>query len=209
MQTTIDIHQVREIVASFVGEGPSALQEDTDIGRTAVRSSVLLHRMYARLAEAGLKVPAGRRPRTFGELIAMTYEAAPAPSAGPRAPAPSAGTAAAVAVGIDMEDVANLPAAADYRTDPFYTQNFSPAEIAYCVLQADPRRSFAGRFCAKEAVVKADNGYRDVPFNRLEIETDSAGRPGFGDFALSISHTDDKVVAVAVRITPPTGIVRT
>jgi len=209
MQTVIDIHQVRQIVASFVGEEPSALRQDTDIGRTAVRSSVLLHRMYARLAEAGLKVPAWRRPRTFGELTAIIDKAAPDPAAELPAPTSSADPPAAVTVGIDMEDVANLPAAADYRNDPFYTQNFSPAEIAYCVLQADPRRSFAGRFCAKEAVVKADNGYRDVPFNRLEIETDSAGRPGFEDFALSISHTDDKVVAVAVRITPPAGSVRT
>ena len=34
-------------------------------------------------------------------------------------------------------------------------RNFTEAEIAYCLAQPDPRASFTGRWCAKEATIKA------------------------------------------------------
>ncbi len=208
MQTTLDTDRIREIVASFAGAAPSDVHSGTRIDRHAIRSSVLLHRMYARLAQAGLNIPAGQRPQIYGELFTSNDEAAsePAPASQNVRSLPSA--AGPVAIGIDIEDVSSMPEATDFRTDAFYTRNFSSAEIAHCILQANPRQSFAGRFCVKEAIVKADNYYRDIPFNQIEIQTGPAGQPVFEDFSLSISHTDDKVVAVAVRVSLDALIVR-
>ena len=99
-----------------------------------------------------------------------------------------------------MEDVENLPVVIDFRSDDFYIQNFSPREIEYCLSKENPLPAFTGLFAAKEAVVKADNAYRNRAFNTIEITHDAQGRPGFGHFLLSISHTSKMAVAVAVKM---------
>ena len=104
-----------------------------------------------------------------------------------------------IQVGIDIEDIMNMPVATDYREERFYTDNFTSKEISYCILQADPRASFAGKFSLKEAIIKADNSYKSVPFKEIEILNDSQGKPIFDGFALSISHTRNQSVAVAIK----------
>ena len=58
-------------------------------------------------------------------------------------------------VGIDIEDVKSLPMTSDYRTHEFYKENFSPAEIAYCILQPSAHVSLTGLWAAKEAILKS------------------------------------------------------
>lgn len=102
-------------------------------------------------------------------------------------------------VGIDIEEVGNLPATDDYREHPFYQGAFTPSEIAYCVRQADARASLCGTWAAKEAVVKS--GAASAPPGRLsaiEIGRDAAGRPTFPGCQLSISHTASTAVAVCL-----------
>jgi phosphopantetheine--protein transferase-like protein len=89
-----------------------------------------------------------------------------------------------------------MPVCHDFRKDHFYTMNFTPSEIAYCILRADPYASFAGLFSAKEAVIKA--GLRARPFNKIEIAHLADGKPVFPGFQLSISHAGQVAVAVAV-----------
>ena len=80
-------------------------------------------------------------------------------------------------VGIDIEQVDNLPAAADLGTDPFYVENFTPAEIAYCQRQPKPRESLCGLWCAKEAVKKCGAEFLNLRPLELEIRHDAQGRP--------------------------------
>ena len=54
-------------------------------------------------------------------------------------------------VGIDVQLLADLP----MDNEDFLARNFSPAELAYCRAQPDARASIAGRWAAKEAIVKA------------------------------------------------------
>jgi phosphopantetheine--protein transferase-like protein len=100
-------------------------------------------------------------------------------------------------IGIDIQRVAKLPVAADYRTDPFYQANFSAEEIAYCICQADARLSFCGHWAAKEAIVKTMRNARDITdLSAIRIEHDLGGRPVYSSGNLSISHDDDICVSV-------------
>jgi phosphopantetheine--protein transferase-like protein len=208
--------KIKEIVSVFIKVPAEQIGVATPIGRTALQSSIVLHRMYARLAEEGVRVENYVNIQVFGDLLQHTSRSdgttggAPAPrSAGlahgeqPAFISPNMpGEAAASAVGIDIEEVAALPRATDFRREEFYTMNFTAAEIAYCILQADPYSSFAGLFAAKEAIIKADGLYRTRTFNTLEIRHSPEGKPLYPDFGLSISHAGGMAVAVAVAAFP-------
>jgi phosphopantetheine--protein transferase-like protein len=130
--------------------------------------------------------------------------AAPAPSGEKAVLTPLAGAAASAAgssnlmVGLDIEAVAALPAADDYRTHPFYRDTFTPTEIAHCLLQGQAEASFCGLWAAKEAIIKAGLAAAPDRLSAIEISWDAAGRPAYPGCALSISHTDTTAAAICV-----------
>jgi len=192
--------QIKEIIAGFVQLDAAQITDETVIDRSAIRSSILVHRMYAALADAGLPVGNPSAIRTFGDLRQLTgamndSAITPVIRTIRHAVSDSAGV---VAVGIDIEDISNFVEVPDFREDSFYKENFSPAEIAWCIMQPHPLASFCGKFAAKEAIVKADNDFRAVPFNQIEIVNSDNGKPRFDGFEISISHTDSTSVAVAI-----------
>lgn len=109
------------------------------------------------------------------------------------------------------------------RTPTFKKRIFSEGEITYCDSKADPAMSFAARFAAKEAVLKALGcgfsqgvGYRDV-----EVALDDNGRPfpvlhakamelyeeaDVNEIALSLSHTENNAIACAIALTPGSAV---
>lgn len=199
--------KIKNIVAVFLKITPEAIDQDTSIGIQAVGGSIILHRMYAKLSEAGFNVSGVRRKiETFGQLIdrrGNKNEELPAPSPATRPQTsitPTDSPSSIRSVGIDMEKVSQFESQEDYRDATFYKENFSPEEIAYCILQAKPLESFAGRFAAKEAIAKADNTWRDVAFNQISITCDANGKPRFPGFHISISHTDSDAIAIAIQI---------
>ncbi len=120
-------------------------------------------------------------------------------------PPPSmAGTPAGLAssafrgIGIDIEEVASLPPAEDYREHSFYQDNFTPAELSYCIRQADVRASLCGIWAAKEAVVKSGLAPSPGRLSSIEITHDPVARPSYAGAYLSISHTPATAVAVCV-----------
>lgn len=202
--------KLREIVSLFIGVAPGDIRPETSIDRSAVKNSILLHRMYARLAQEGVVPEDYSTIKVFGHLSALVN------SATPGATAAMAGTASARqmtvspapmasysgdhgSVGIDIEETSALPRTADFRKEDFYTLNFSPEEIAYCILQPDPYASFTGLFAVKEAIVKAGGRRRGEPFNSIHILHSADGKPLYPDFSISISHTSGLAVAVAAR----------
>lgn len=190
--------QLKEIISHFLQKSPAEINSETVIDRSAVAGSIIIHRMYASLSEAGYGVDDYQQIRSFGELQTRlngvegsteteeTEEDVPTSS---------------YTLGVDVQSIAELPEANDYRSDPFYQATFSPQEISYCILQTDPRQSFAGLFAAKEALVKARYSLRKTPLNELSIGHGQSGKPEFEDFQLSISHSGD--VAMAVALLPP------
>jgi phosphopantetheine--protein transferase-like protein len=200
------LENLKKIVSTFLKVEPSEVNEETMIDRSSIKGSVLIHRMYSKLSSEGYHV-SGRKEliRTFGDLIgalngskknADVIVADFKPNI--QHPSPALGLSGFL-VGIDIEDVLNMPATDDYRGDKFYADNFSQQEISYCILQTDPRVSFSGKFAAKESIIKADNGYKDIPFSQIEILNDKEGKPFFGEFSLSISHTSNCSIAVAFK----------
>lgn len=149
-----------------------------------------------------------------GTAAAAPSPVTPTPTATPRqalVPSSPAGVplpAFAGRIGIDIESVTALPSASDYRVHEFYAMAFTPAEIAYCILKEDPRIHFCGLFSAKESLKKAAAEFLPLPLGSIEVSHTQEGRPFFakaGDislpsFALSISHTPEFAVAVALGI---------
>lgn len=201
----IDLENLKNIVATFLKVNPSEVNEDTIIDRSAIKGSVLIHRLYSRLSSEGYQVHGEIwLIKTFGDLIRVLngskINAEETPDFKPSIPHPSdSGKPAGFLVGIDIEDVESMPITDDYREDKFYKDNFSQREISYCVLQADPRVSFSGKFAAKESIVKADNSFKGIPFSQIEILNDKDGKLTFGEFSLSISHTSNCSIAVAFK----------
>ena len=113
-------------------------------------------------------------------------------------------------IGIDCESVASFPS----DNDNFVKKNFTEAEIDYCRAQPDPRASFCGRFCSKEAVFKSLGvKSQGLAASLIDIEiTASAQGPQVRlseqvsslasghRFLLSISHNEGMAVAVAHRV---------
>ncbi len=196
--------KIKEILGIFLKIPPEQLLPATVIDRSAVSSSILLHRMYAKLAAEGITVKDYQQVRTFGDLLQRTGASnGTVQPAEVYAASGPVNRPAGTAIGIDMEMVSAMPVTADFREDPFYTMNFSATEIAYCILQPDSYASFAGLFAAKEAMVKADNRFKATPFNQLGVQHQPEGRPFHAAFHLSVSHTNGMAVAVAVPVLPP------
>ncbi|KAI0243885.1 fatty acid synthase alpha subunit Lsd1, partial [Massospora cicadina] len=73
-------------------------------------------------------------------------------------------------VGVDVE----LVSAINVENDTFIERNFTPTEIGYCRSRPDPQASFAGRWAAKEAVIKSVSSFA---LDRAPVWTQGAGAP--------------------------------
>lgn len=54
---------------------------------------------------------------------------------------------------------------------------FTAEEIAYCDQKARPAESFAGRFAAREATIKALGGYRERRWQDIHVSRRPSGAP--------------------------------
>jgi holo-[acyl-carrier protein] synthase len=120
-----------------------------------------------------------------------------------------------IGIGTDVVDVERVRAALGRHGRRFVARAFTDAEAGYCDVKADPALHFAGRFAAKEAVLKAlGTGWsRGVGWRDVEVEA-TAGAPAVrlwgraaeiardrgveGPVLLSISH--DRAMAVAFAV---------
>lgn len=112
-------------------------------------------------------------------------------------------------IGIDLTDVDRMVKALS-RTPGLKDRLFTAGEQAYSEGQAVPERSYAARFCAKEAVVKALTLESWDPLD-IEVVHAPSGAPeivlhgdlaGRGPVAVSITHT--RMTAGAVAMVVPT-----
>ncbi|KAJ3373192.1 3-oxoacyl-[acyl-carrier-protein] synthase [Allomyces arbusculus] len=124
-------------------------------------------------------------------------------------------------VGVDIE-VVSVFANRSLSEDTFIQRNFTPAEIAYCQARPDPAASLAGKWAAKEAVVKAISSFdlehakvwtqgAGAPLIDIEVLAGNSGAPevhlhgeaqaagaqvGVHDLKVTISHAGEYAVAV-------------
>ncbi len=208
-----DILKIKEIIAIFLKTDKDSINEATVIDRSVIKGSIMIHRMYAAISkELNFEIKGYDKIKTFSELLEKfslvskdavleKISTEGLESFNPRKDKnPAIVNNINLSIGIDIEEVGKLPKAVDFKTDIFYKQNFSPQEISYCLMQAVPLQSFAGKFAAKEAIVKADNYYKNIPFSQIEVGNDANGAPYFKDFAVSVSHIDKLAIAVVVKL---------
>ena len=118
-----------------------------------------------------------------------------------------------IGVGCDMIEIARVQKAIVKRS--FVERVFAPEEIAYCESRGkQAAASFAARFAAKEAVLKAlGTGLRGGELTEIVITNDELGKPsvqllgyhgqlaakmGVKKIAISMSHSRETALAYVV-----------
>lgn len=115
-------------------------------------------------------------------------------------------------LGNDIIEVERVAKAIARHGQRFLDRIFTPEEQSYCLKHRESARHFAGRFAAKEAIVKSlGTGISEsVSWLDIQIKNNSHGKPevifsdkikrGFGNphILISISHSHDYATAIAI-----------
>jgi holo-[acyl-carrier protein] synthase len=115
-------------------------------------------------------------------------------------------------LGVDICEIARMERALA-RHPTLRERVFTPEEIAYCDSRARPAESYAGRFAAREATIKALGGYRGRGWRDISVTRHPSGAPsialtgnakrhadGLGVSRVWITFTHEKTSAVAFAI---------
>lgn len=127
----------------------------------------------------------------------------------------------AVGVGVDLVEVERVRRMLAEKGAHVFDRLLTAAEAEYCRSRAEPAEHVAVRLAAKEAVYKALQGSdeaRGIGWREIEVSRDPDGRPhvvlaglaarraselDVRQVLLSLSHTHQAAVAVAVLVTAP------
>jgi holo-[acyl-carrier protein] synthase len=119
-----------------------------------------------------------------------------------------------VGLGVDICEIARMERAIS-RHPTFRDRVFTPEEIAYCDSKARPAESYAGRFAAREATIKALGGYRGRRWQDISVTRHPSGAPlirldgnakhradalGVTDVLITFTHERTNAVAFAIAI---------
>ena len=111
-------------------------------------------------------------------------------------------------IGTDLVEVVRIRSAIQETGDRFLNRIYTKTEQEYCKSKANPEIHYAGRFAAKEAIMKAlkSSGVDDpISFESIEILSSKTGEPIVvidikfgGQCKVSISHTSSHAIASAI-----------
>jgi holo-[acyl-carrier protein] synthase len=118
------------------------------------------------------------------------------------------------AIGVDLCEIRRIADLVDHHGDRFLDRLFTSSEKSYCQKKHTAAESFAARFAAKEALLKAlGTGLRgNFRWKDIEIINDDLGKPEFRFYGateeqlkvnkvlLSLSHTDTHAIAFVVIV---------
>ena len=117
-------------------------------------------------------------------------------------------------LGVDICEIARMERAIS-RHSTLKDRVFTPEEIAYCDSKARPAESYAGRFAAREATIKALGGYRGRRWQDISVTRRPSGAPairldgnakrradalGITDVLITFTHEKTSAVAFAVAV---------
>jgi holo-[acyl-carrier protein] synthase len=117
-------------------------------------------------------------------------------------------------LGVDICEIARIERALA-RHPTMRMRVFTPEEVAYCDARARPAESYAGRFAAREAVIKALGGYRGRGWQEISVTRASSGAPsirleggakrradaiGASEVLITFAHERANAVAFAVAV---------
>jgi holo-[acyl-carrier protein] synthase len=122
-----------------------------------------------------------------------------------------------VGLGVDICEIARMERALA-RHPSMRARVFTTEEIAYCDGKARPAESYAGRFAAREAVIKALGGYRSRRWQDISVTRNAAGAPGIAlagnakrradavgvdHVLITFTHERTNAVAFAIAVREP------
>lgn len=123
-----------------------------------------------------------------------------------------------IGLGIDICEISRMANAIE-RHPTLTSRVFTPEERSYCDSKARPAESYAARFAAREAVIKALGGYRGKLWQDISIARQPSGAPHvvlegrakeraatLGVDRVLISFTHEKTNAVAFAIAVRDGV---
>lgn len=115
-------------------------------------------------------------------------------------------------IGNDIIEIERIHGVIERHGERFLNRTFTSKEQEYCQKHSKSSARFAGRFAAKEAIVKAlGTGFNDsITFLDIEIVNNIVGKPevvisptlreliGNSTIHISISHSDNYATAFAI-----------
>lgn len=115
-------------------------------------------------------------------------------------------------IGTDIVEVGRLQSAVEKWGDQFLNRVFCPEEIEYSYRHKSPYPHLAGRFAAKEAILKAFGRNAGIAWKDMKILNDPDGKPCCvyqkpfdNEILISLSHTQHYAVANAIIQTRSEG----
>ena len=122
-----------------------------------------------------------------------------------------------IAHGIDMVDCRRIQQSIDQHGQRFLNRVFTEFELGYCLGRKREIEHLAGRFAAKEAVLKVlGTGWRDgIAWTDIEVRNETSGQPtihlsgkceevaqqlGLSKILISISHIETHAIASAIGV---------
>jgi holo-[acyl-carrier protein] synthase len=120
-------------------------------------------------------------------------------------------------IGTDVVEVLRIAQMIERPGELFIQRVYTPFEIDYCNARKAATQHFAGRWAAKEAILKAlGTGWaRGLSWTDMEVRNDEAGRPsvrlgggarevceklGITDMMITISHCRTHATAFAIAV---------
>ena len=127
-----------------------------------------------------------------------------------------------VSHGIDMVDCERLSESIEKHGERFLNRVFTKTELAYCRDRKRELEHLAGRFAAKEAVLKVlGTGWTNgIAWDEIEILNEPSGRPTvhlhgkcreladamhLANILISISHIETHAIASAIGVAESSG----
>lgn len=123
-------------------------------------------------------------------------------------------------IGTDIVEILRIGQMIERHGEHFLTRVFTDDEIQYCQRRRESYQHFAGRWAAKEAVMKVlGTGFvRGISWREIEVCAHTSGKPtvalyggtrefarsrGVGDMLISISHCREYATATAIGLALP------
>ena len=120
-------------------------------------------------------------------------------------------------IGTDIIECLRIAQMIERHGEMFITRVYTDYEIQYCQARRSATQHFAGRWAAKEAILKAmGTGWqKGISWRDMEVRNDAAGKPvvalrggardacvsrGIADMLISISHCRSHAVAYALAV---------
>ena len=128
-----------------------------------------------------------------------------------------------VGIGTDIVECLRIAQMIERHGELFITRVYTPHEIEYCRARKAATQHYAGRWAAKEAVLKAmGTGWaRGISWRDIEVRNELGGRPhialgggarevcerlGIGEMLISISHCRTHATAYALALGREEGL---